>query len=196
MNLSRQSTIIEGTIISVSPTSISGSFQLSSAPSGVYNLTVSNPVNYSVTRQNAFTILSPGPAPIISGMNPSSGFNSGNLPGTITAMNFNRSTVYLNQGDLLKLAQSTPEKRSSTTVLYITLPIAGIPGGFYNITVQNSDGVNTTAQDIFYLTDKAWINSPSRTKVQSSVIQTPNLPIKERPIPNVLISGPPGRKVI
>ena len=34
----------------------------------------------------------------------------------------------------------------------------GFPEGFYNLTVSNSDGLNVTGEDLFYVTDQAWIS--------------------------------------
>ena len=117
----------------------------------------------------------PGNTPTISYVNPASGFNNGNLPVTITGLNFRTPKVYLNQGSLLKLATPTAGKVSTATLLYVTLPLTGIPGGLYNLTVSNSDGVNVTGQDIFYVTDQAWISKGPKAGAKP-VVQKPVVP--------------------
>lgn len=72
----------------------------------------------------------------------------------ITGKNFRSAKVYLDQGSLLKLAAPTAKKVSTDTTLYVTLLLLKIPGGLYNVTTSNSDGVNITAQDSFSVTDQ------------------------------------------
>ena len=157
--LTNGSTVVSGSVRSLSATSITGSFQVTGLNQGIYNLTVSNPGDMNGTKQNGFTVLTPGNAPVITAINPSSGFNNAKLPVTITGANFRTPTVYLNQGSVLKLTTATAGKTSTTTTLYFTLPLTGISGGLYNITVRNSDGVNTTVPEIFSVKDQAWISS-------------------------------------
>ena len=127
--LTNKSENITGTVISTSATSIRGSFPLTGALSGIYNLTVSNPGDANGTKPGGFIVQNPGNNPVISTINPASGFNNANLPVTITGMNFKATKVYLNQGSLLKPAAPTAGKVSTTTTLYVTLPLAGVPGG-------------------------------------------------------------------
>ena len=176
--LTNQTRNIIGTVISVSATSIKGSFPLTAAVPGIYNLTVSNPGDANGTRQNAFSIQNPGINPVISTLNPASGFNNGNLPVTITGLNFRTAKVYLNQGSLLKLATPTAGKVSTATLLYVTLPLTGVPGGLYNLTVSNSDGVNVTGHDIFYVTDQAWISKGPKANSRP-VVQKAGVPFNK-----------------
>ena len=188
-------THIPGSIISQSATGISGSFPLTDAPAGRYNLTVSNPGNFNGTKINAFTVLAPGTAPVISTLNPASGFNTGSLPVTITGFNFNKPAVYLNQGMILRLAAATTGKVSTSTILYVTLPLTRVQGGFYNITVRNSDGVNTTAEDIFYVTDQAWIASAPGMAGRKGIMARPDISFVQKPdISNMVY--PSGRQII
>ena len=185
------STTVTGTVVSLTGTSIAGSFPLTNAPAGKYNLTVSNPGNIYGTKLNAFTIMVPGTAPVVSTINPASGFNNANLPVTISGLNFRTPKVYLNQGSLLKLATATSGKTSTATNLYVMLPLTGIPGGLYNITVRNSDGVNATAQNIFYVTDQAWISSTPGT-----VGRTLGVPKEGNPPSALLTFGPSDRQIL
>ena len=193
--LTNRSTTIPGMVVSLSGTSISGMFPLSGAPEGIYNLTVSNPGERNGTKLNAFTVRIPGTAPVISTINPASGFNNANLPVTIIGLNFNKPTVYLNQGSLLKLAAPTAGKVSTATTVYVTLPLNGVPGGLYNITVRNNDGVNVTAQDIFYVTDQAWMSKPSKT-ISRSIVKRAGEPKVEGQVPSVVITKTLSRSVI
>ena len=53
-------------------------------------------------------------------------------------------------------------------MLYVTLPLKDVPGGFYNITISNSDGVNGTAEEIFYVTDQAWYSKVPKTVLRTT----------------------------
>ena len=190
------STTIPGTVASLSATKISGIFPLAEVSPGKYNLTVSNPGDVNGTKPNAFTVIAHGTAPVISNISPVSAFNTANLPVTIAGLNFNKPTVYLSQGSLLKLAAATAGKTSSATTLYVTFPLKGISGGLYNITVRNSDGVNTTAQEIFYVTDQAWISSTNKTPARSSVVRQVGIPRTYIPTTTRVIPAPSDREVI
>ena len=190
------STTLTGTVVSVSATTVTGTFPLNGAPAGIYNLTVSNPGNVTVTKLTAFTVLSPGTAAVITSINPTSGFNTAKLPVTITGTNFKTPTVYLNQGSVLKLASATSGKTSTATTLYVTLPLTGVPGGLYNLTVRSSDGVNTTATDIFYVTDQAWISSTPKTAGRSPVVQQPVVPKTGSLGSTFLTVGPSDRQIL
>ena len=185
---------ILGTVTSFSATSISGSFPLAGVSPGTYNLTVSNPGNINGTKPNAFIVTAHGTAPVISSINPASGFNTADLPVTITGSNFNKPTIYLSQGSLVKVAAATAGKTSTATTLYVTLPLKGISGGLYNITVRNPDGVNTTAEGIFYVTDQAWISSTNKTSARSPVVRQVGVP--KTPATSLVIASPSGRQVI
>ena len=164
---------IPGSVTSLLSTSISGSFPLEGADIGRYNLSVSNPSDLNVTKSNAFTILAPGIAPVIISVSPASGFNSQNLPVRITGLNFRTPKVYINQSGLLKLA---PVSSSSSTLISAILPISGVSGGLYTITIRNADGVNGTAQDIFFVTDMAWISAnPKVNHTEKSLLYVPEV---------------------
>ena len=165
---------LPGVIISFSATRITGTFALPTLSHGTYNLTVTNPGGPNATKP--FTVLAPGTAPVISTINPASGFNNANLPVTITGVNFRTPSVYLNQGSLLKPAPATAGKTQTATTLYVTLPLAGVPGGLYTITVRNSDGMVVNATDVFYVTDQAWISSSPGTAGRSPVVQKAAIP--------------------
>ena len=189
-------TAIPGTVASLSATKISGTFSLAEVSPGKYNLTVSNPGDVNGTKLNAFTVTAYGTAPVISSISPASGFNNADLPVTIAGSNFNKPSVYISQGSLLKLAAATAGKTTTATILYVTFPLKGISGGLYNITVRNSDGVNTTAQEIFYVTDQAWISSTNKTPARSSVVRQTGLPKTGTPATSLVVAGPSGRQVI
>ena len=185
---------IPGTVTSLSASSIIGSFPLAEVSPGKYNLTVSNPGNFNGTKPNAFTITAHGTLPVITSINPVSAFNTANLPVTITGSNFNKPTVYLSKGSLMKVAAATTGKSSTATTLYVTLPIKGISGGLYNITARNPDGVNATGEGIFYVTDQAWISSINETSARSPVVRQVGVP--KTPATSLVIVGPSGRQVI
>ena len=194
--LVNNSSTVNGSVISLSATSITGSFPISGAIPGRYNLTVINPGGTYGSKKNAFTILAPGNAPVISVINPSSGFNNANLPIVITGQNFRNPSVHLSLGSLVKKALPTTGKVSTATVLYVTLPLTGIQGGLYNITVANSDGVNVTAQDIFYVTDQAWISKARNTVSGTPVVGIQKLPSAGKTGTSLVAAGPAERQVI
>ena len=196
IQLTNQSTTVTGTVLSLSETGITGSFPLAGAPAGLYNLTVTNPGGVSGMKSAAFTIISAGTTSAILTINPASGFNTGNLPVTITGTNFRAPSVYLNLGSLYKQVIKTTGKTSTATTLYVTLPLKGVPGGLYNITVRNSDGVNTTAEEIFYVTDQAWYSKVQRTVSRTPVVGIQKLPSVGKTGTPLVVVGPADRQVI
>ena len=194
--LTNNSNSIPGTVKSLSASSIAGSFPLAEVSPGKYNLTVSNPGEVNGTKLNAFTVTAHGTAPVISSISPASGFNNADLPVTIAGSNFNKPTVYINQGSILKVTAATAGKTSTATTLYVTLPIKGISGGLYNITARNPDGMNATAEGIFYVTDQAWISSTNKTSARSSVVRQTGLPKAGTPATSLVVAGPSARQVI
>ena len=186
---------IAGTVTSLSATSIIGSFPLAEISPGMYNLMVCNPGNYNGTKPNAFTLIAHGTTPMISTISPVSAFNTADLPVTITGSNFNNTTVYISQGSLTKVATVTAKKTSTATTLYVTLPIKGIFGGLYNITARNPDGVNATAEGIFYVTDQTWISSVKKISARSPVVRQVGVPKAGTPATSLVIIGPAGRQV-
>ena len=178
---------IPGTVASLSASRISGTFPLAEVSPGTYNLTVNNPGDINGTKLNAFTIHAHGTVPVISNISPVSAFNTANLPVTITGLNFNKPTVYMGQGSLLKLAAATAGKTSTPTTLYVTLPLKGMPGGLYNITIHHSDGVDIIGEGIFYVTDQAWISSTNKTVTRSSVVRQTGLPKTGTPATSLVV---------
>lgn len=141
---------ISGVVITRTPTRLMVLFDIRGAL-GSYNLIVSNQGNPSpLTRQNAFTVLPPGDAPVINGISPASGFNTANLPVTITGSRFNSPTVTLTQGSISRVASNTAGRTQTATTLFVTLPLSGLPGGIYNLTIRNSNGGIRTANEIFF----------------------------------------------
>ena len=170
---------IQGTVSTLSEKSITGSFPLSGIPARLYNLTVIGPGNPNSTKLNAFTVMSPGTDPVISTISPASGFNTGDLKVTITGANFRSPTVFITQGSLVK--QATKTASTKPTIITATLPLKGVPGGLYTVTVRNSDGVLVNGTDIFYVTDKAWISKGPKT-VARPVVEKPGIPAGRLPV--------------
>ena len=131
---------------------------------------------------------------MITSISPVSAFNTANLPVTIARSNNNKPTTYLSQGSLVKVVAVTAGKKSTATILYVTLPLKGISGALYNVTVSNSDGVNTLPGDLFYVTDQAWISSTNKTSARSPVFRQVGVP--KTPATSLVVVGPSGRQVI
>lgn len=153
VTLNHGETTIPCSIESVASTKIVGSFALSGIPAGTYDLTVTNPDVTSATRMNAFTVLQTGSAPTITGISPSSGFNTADMKVAITGTLFDRPTVTISNGDLTKTAPLAPGMPQTDRIVYVMLPIKGIPGGLYSIIVTNNDGGTATGKDIFWVSD-------------------------------------------
>lgn len=166
--LSNGSYRITGSIVSGTATLLYASFPLIGKQAGLYNLTVTTAWGISTTKVNIFRIDTPGPAPMISAINPASGLNNASLPVTITGVGFKAPKVFLSQGSTQVEVPATAGKTSTSSTLYVTLPLTGRAGGWYNITVTNNDGAVGTATNIFYLTDLSRMG-PNRPTVQTNV---------------------------
>ena len=79
--LVNQSTTISGTVSAFTATKFTGTFPLTGAPAGIYNLTVTNPGGPSATKQNCFIITAPGISPTITNVTPASGGEHGSPSG-------------------------------------------------------------------------------------------------------------------
>lgn len=95
----------------------------------------------------------------------------------------------------MKTATPTTGKISNQSVLYVTLPLTGVPGGLYTITIRNPDGANLIAEYIFYLTDQAWMNKAQKRVSRSPVVQRVDVPLTGGQIP-ASGAGQSGRPVI
>ena len=165
---------ISGSVTTGTPYLLYVTFNFNGKPVGYYNLTVTTAWGRSSTKVNGFRIIAPGAAPVVTGIDPGSGLNNASLPVTISGSDFRTPNVFISQGSILKLAPATAGKTSTTAKLYVTLPLTGLSGGLYNITVANNDGVNGTAPNIFYLTDLSRM-SPVRT-TNRAIVQNPGVP--------------------
>lgn len=183
ITLTNNSTSINGEITSQSKTTLVGSFPINGANPGIYNLTASNQGMTEVIRPNVFTILTPGNKPVFISMNPVSGFNNAKLPVTISGSNLKTPKIFFSQDSFTIPASPTTGKTSSATTQYITLSLNGVPGGLYNLTICNSDGLNTTVNNIFYVTDERWLRAGKKTVDKSPVIKG------EKPTGGRLVSG-------
>ena len=145
--LSNGGTTIPGLISSCTSTKIVSIFNLTGAPAGVYYLNLTNPDDSCTTKANSFTILSPGPAPTITGFGPQSGVNTAVLPFTIIGTNYRAgASVSIFNGSNSKTVAASSV---SSTMITCSLPLTGLPIGLYNLTVRNTDGSSVTQQDAF-----------------------------------------------
>ena len=176
IRLANEDSNISGEIISLSGTTIIGTFQLVNAKPGAYNLTIADKNNYSDTKVNAFSVIAPETEPFLSAIFPTTGPNSGNLPVTIIGSNFRNPTVYLTQGLISKPALSMAGKRPTSIVLYVTLPLSGIPSGLYNITIKNADGKSWTAANIFSVTEQPVLSVKTNGSTRLPIIHKIELP--------------------
>nr|WP_321508492.1 IPT/TIG domain-containing protein [uncultured Methanoregula sp.] len=108
--------------------------------SGVWNVFVVNPDKQEGSLANGFTVTSPIPAPVVTGIAPPTGMNSTTTAVTITGTGFNTtvgSDVKLNRAGFANITLSDVSKTSSTS-LTATVP-AGVVSGVWNVFVVNPD---------------------------------------------------------
>lgn len=179
-----------GLVSSVSSTKLVVRLYLNGVTPGAYQLKIFNPSS-DLFASRSFTVLLPGPDPITTGVNPASGYNTGNLPVTITGSGFNKPTVFIGPGILSRIAAPpTVGKVSTSTTLYVTLPLTDLKELPYSIYVKNSDG-GISSNLYFYVTDQNWVTRPKTGGGSSSVVQQRSVP-SIRPIPASLT----GREVL
>ena len=86
-------------------------------------------------------------SPVITGLTPTTGANSGNVSIIITGMNFrNGATVKLVSGTVVKTA--TVQQITSTKITGI-LSLTGVSAGAYSLTITNTDGTTGTKLNAF-----------------------------------------------
>ena len=140
VSLVNGSTIISGTKSQATATKMTGTFSLIGVPSGIYNLTVTNPGGLQSTK--SFTVAPPNSSPTISTVTPDSGINTAALTVTIYGSSFR-------PGVTVNITNSTNSRIVAATVVNDTqikciFPLTIFPYGLYNLTVRNLDGSNCT----------------------------------------------------
>ncbi len=110
-------------------------FSISSqAATGQRMVTVTNP-GTNTTVNTTFTVT----GPTIATLNPAFGHSNTTLPVTITGDLFIPSSATLQKGDYQITANTSSLKKSTSTLVYITIPLAEARTGVYNLTLKNSD---------------------------------------------------------
>ncbi|MDD1729269.1 MAG: IPT/TIG domain-containing protein [Methanospirillum sp.] len=142
---------VSGTGISVGPystrtgTLITCLFSISShAATGQRIVTVTNP-GTNTTANTTFTVT----GPTIATLNPAFGHSNTTLPVTIAGDLFIPSSATLQKGDYVITANTSSLKKSTSTLVYIAIPLTGARTGVYNLTLKNQDGKTVTKYDAF-----------------------------------------------
>jgi hypothetical protein len=135
----------------ISQNSISCSFNLNGAITGLWDVVVTNPSSPAGTLTNGFTVLSPGPAPAVTRINPSIGTSGSQVAiGNLTGTNFVQgASVRLSRsgsGDLY--AQNVNVLDANNLTCIFVLPPGTAPGS-WDVTVRNTDGQSGTLANGF-----------------------------------------------
>ncbi|PKL57750.1 MAG: hypothetical protein CVV34_05890, partial [Methanomicrobiales archaeon HGW-Methanomicrobiales-5] len=122
------------------PTQITGSLDITTAPTGAYNITILNTDGKTVTRTNAFTVYA-SPPPSITGILPGTSVRGASVPVVITGTNIQAGArVRLYNGTtsvyVAPLGIVTPPGTISTT---FNVSTSVIPGTM-NVRITNTDG--------------------------------------------------------
>jgi len=144
---------ILGDVTTVNEGKIEGTLNLSTVLPGLWDVEVTNPDGQSGTLNNAFEVLEipPGPPPLITGIAPSQGEEQTILSITVYGDKFqNGADVFLEKNNVI--IDVTGEVVSPTQIVG-TLDLTNAPTDtFFNIVVQNPDGLSDTKTDAFEIT--------------------------------------------
>ena len=137
-------------VTSVTPTKMTGTFNLAGAGVGLWDVTVTNPDGRTGTKPLIFWIKYPG-APVISFFIPVSGARGETKSIGVSGTGFqNGVVVNLTSGTSVitaAISQVTPTKINAE----ITIP-SNAPTGYWNLVVTNNDGQSATRPNAFTVT--------------------------------------------
>jgi hypothetical protein len=156
VSLVRGSAVIPAAgVMVVSQNQITCTFNLNGAATGSWNVNVTNPASPSGTLTNGFTIISQGPAPVVTRINPVSG-NSGTSVsiGNLTGTGFvGGASVRLSRSGSSDLfAQNVNVLDANNLTCSFVLP-GGTASGTWDVTVKNTDGQSGTLSNGFTVTN-------------------------------------------
>ena len=145
VNLKNGPLSIPGTISSLNSTVIRCSFPLTGAPTRTYAVNLLTPDGGAGILPRSFTVTNT--TPTISSLTPTTGFNTGTIPVTITgtAFRIGASVTLVNGSTTLP---STITSRTTTKIV-CTFSLNGTAAGLYNLTVTNIDGLSATKPNAF-----------------------------------------------
>ena len=155
---------------------------ITGAAAGVWDIVVVNPDGQEGSGSNLFTVVEGIPAPSVSSISPSGGFNTGTVLVEITGSNFNTT---IPGGTIVRLTKSgepditvsglTPV---SSTRIDVEFPITGASAGYWDVIVTNPDGQTGVGVDLFM------IASPTPT-VTPTMIRTTLPPYSDSSIDSI-----------
>ncbi len=141
-------------VVVVSPTQITCSFNLTGAAVGPWNVVVTNTDTQSGTLSNGFTVTNP--APTVSGITPSTG-----VTGTTVSITNLAGTGFLS-GATVKLTKSGSTDINASSVVVVsptqitcTFNLTGAAVGRWNVVVTNTDTQSGTLSNGFTVTNPA-----------------------------------------
>ena len=152
VNLTRsgQANVTATNVTVVSPTKLSCTINLNGTLPGSWDVTATNPAGGSSTLAGGFTVTAP--APTVSGITPSSGYNTGlitisNLAGT--GFQSGATVKITNVSAGLQLAATNVTVNPSGKSIACTFNLVGAQAGKWNVTVTNADTQSGTFVDGF-----------------------------------------------
>jgi len=153
------------------PNSISFFANFTGQPVGPYNVTVTNPDNQNVTRNNGLRVFYPA-SPVVENITPNTGINTSSITNVLIGGSG------FQPGAIINLTKSGLPDINATSVVvnnqsYITctLPITGAPIGSWNVKVTNNDTDSYTLPSGFTITAPlaSITNLHNTTYLQSSI---------------------------
>jgi PKD repeat protein len=138
----------------VNSTTITCTFNITGALAGLWNVTVENTDFQSATLVDGFTITNP--APTVTSLTPSEGVNTvpvfiSNLAGTGFLTGATATLSKAGQSDIVATGITVVDPSTITC----TFDITGAAIGAWDVTVQNTDGLNGTLPNGFNVTNPA-----------------------------------------
>lgn len=162
-------------------------FDLNGVPVGDWDVVVRNLNSPEGILSQGFTILYPD-SPAVTGIDPPTGVNTGNVTANITGSGFYpNATILLSRG-----AQDITGSGgviSSGSIVGVTFDLSGMPAGTWDLTVINDDGQFATKTDAFTISNpvptissvdptsginKGWLD-PTMNITGTGFIATPNV---------------------
>ena len=147
----------------VSPSQITGNFNLTGKATGAWDVGVTNPDGQSGALPNGFTITAPAPPPIVNAIVPNSGENTGSVAVNISGANFQAgATVKLTATGHLDI-YATGVNVASPSQIAANLNLTGAATGAWNVVVTNPDAQSGTLPNGFTITfpGKTWTGAIS-----------------------------------
>ncbi len=149
---------ITGTNVMLNATQIMCDFDLTGAATGAWHVVVTNPDLKSGTLPDGFTVFAPSAAPIITGITPNTGVNTG----TVHISDLSGSNFMMGATVKLTRAGQTPITATNllmnATRIICDFDLTGAATGAWNVVVTNPDAKSGTLPNGFTVTAPFGVN--------------------------------------